>query len=48
MTYHNAMLKKMLQQLKDIGFIEYSVEKENGDYILYIAEAKPKTSNHPL
>ena len=38
----NATVKKALQQLKDIGFLEYSVEKENGDYILNILKRNPK------
>lgn len=38
----NATVKKALQQLKDIGFLEYSVEKENGDYVLNILKRNPK------
>lgn len=38
----NAMVKKVPQQLKDIGFLEYSVEKENGDYIPNILRRNPK------
>jgi hypothetical protein len=38
----NAIVKKALQQLKDIGFLEYSVEKENGDYVLNILRRNPK------
>jgi hypothetical protein len=38
----NAIVKKALQQLKDIGFLEYSVEKENGDYVLNILKRNPK------
>ncbi|RAP70147.1 RepB family plasmid replication initiator protein [Candidatus Erwinia dacicola] len=46
LTFHlgnqNATVKKALQQLKDIGFLEYSVEKENGDYVLNILKRNPK------
>lgn len=38
----NATVKKALQQLKDIGFLEYSVDKENGDYVLNILKRNPK------
>ncbi|MBV8042579.1 RepB family plasmid replication initiator protein [Pluralibacter sp.] len=38
----NAIVKKALQQLKDIGFLEYSVEKENDDYVLNILKRNPK------
>lgn len=38
----NATVKKALQQLKDIGFLEYSVEKENGDYVLNILKRNPR------
>lgn len=38
----NATVKKALQQLKDIGFLEYSVDKEGSDYVLNILKRNNK------
>ncbi|WP_225614585.1 RepB family plasmid replication initiator protein [Pantoea sp. PNT02] len=38
----NATIRKALQQLNDIGFLEYSVEKEASDYVLNILKRNPK------
>lgn len=38
----NATVKKALQQLKDIGFLEYSVDKEGSDYVLNIFKRNNK------
>lgn len=38
----NAIIKKSLKQLNDIGFLEYSIEKEQGDYVLNILKRNPK------
>lgn len=38
----NATIKKALQQLNSIGFLEYTVEKEGGDYVLNILKRNPK------
>jgi hypothetical protein len=35
-------VKKALQQLKDIGFLEYSVDKEGSDYVLNILKRNNK------
>jgi hypothetical protein len=42
MGNQNATIKKALQQLNEIGFLEYSVDKENGDYVLNILKRNPK------
>lgn len=39
----NATVKKALGQLKDIGFLEYSIDKENGDYVLNILKRNMKS-----
>lgn len=33
---------KALGQLKEIGFLEYSIDKENGDYVLNILKRNMK------
>lgn len=38
----NATVKKALQQLKDIGFLEYSVDEEGSDYVLNILKRNNK------
>ncbi|BED20071.1 hypothetical protein MLU01_021915 [Escherichia coli] len=38
----NATVKKALGQLKEIGFLEYSIDKENGDYVLNILKRNMK------
>ncbi|WP_337013945.1 RepB family plasmid replication initiator protein [Pantoea sp. AS142] len=38
----NATVKKALQQLKDIGFLEYSVDKEGSEYVLNILKRNNK------
>ena len=38
----NATVKKVLGQLKEIGFLEYSIDKENGDYVLNILKRNMK------
>ncbi|WP_325177848.1 RepB family plasmid replication initiator protein [Pantoea sp. 1B4] len=38
----NATVKKALQQLKDIGFLEYSVDKDGSDYVLNILKRNNK------
>jgi len=38
----NATVKKALRQLKDIGFLEYSVDKEGSDYVLNILKRNNK------
>lgn len=38
----NATVKKALQQLNEIGFLEYSVDKEGSDYVLNILKRNNK------
>jgi hypothetical protein len=38
----NATVKKALQQLKDISFLEYTVDKEGSDYVLNILKRNNK------
>lgn len=38
----NATIRKALQQLCEIGFLEYTVEKDGRDYILNILKRNPK------